>query len=72
MISVRLLTELRWGDHTLFIKHYLEGKLTLLLVYVDAMIVVGDDEHDKQILKEKLVDQFETKDLGWLEYFPRI
>ncbi|RDX84430.1 Copia protein, partial [Mucuna pruriens] len=29
------------GDHTFFIKHSLDGKLTLLLVYVDDMIVTG-------------------------------
>jgi len=57
------------SDHTLFIKHSQEGKLTLLLVYVDDMIVAGDDEHEKQILKEKLAAQFEMKDLGKLKYF---
>jgi len=35
------------GDHTLFIKHSLNGKLTLLLVYVDDMIIIGDDEIEK-------------------------
>jgi len=57
------------GDHTLFIKHSQEGNLTLLLVYVDDMIVAGDDGHEKQILKEKLAAQFEMKDLGKLKYF---
>ena len=57
------------GDHTLFIKHSKEGKLTLLLVYVDDMIVAGDDEHEKKILKEKLAAQFEMKYLGTLKYF---
>ena len=35
------------------------------------MIVVGDDEHEKQNLKEKLVAQLKIKDLGkllhWIE-----
>ncbi|RDX75990.1 hypothetical protein CR513_44073, partial [Mucuna pruriens] len=31
------------GDHTFFIKHSPYGKLTLILVYVDNMIVIGDD-----------------------------
>jgi len=60
------------GDHTLFIKHSPEGKLTLLLVYVDDIIVARDDEHEKQILKEKLVVLFVMKDLGILKYFLRI
>ncbi|RDX67605.1 hypothetical protein CR513_53499, partial [Mucuna pruriens] len=57
------------GDHTLFIKHSPNGKLTLLLVYVDDMIVIGDDEIEKLNLKEKLIPQFEMKELGKLKYF---
>ncbi|RDX83657.1 hypothetical protein CR513_35392, partial [Mucuna pruriens] len=57
------------GDHTLFIKHSLDGKLTLLLVYVDDMIVTSDDEIEKLNLKEKLATQFEMKKLGKLKYF---
>ncbi|RDX79462.1 hypothetical protein CR513_40107, partial [Mucuna pruriens] len=57
------------GDHTLFIKHSLDGKLTLLLVCVDDMIVTNDDEIEKLTLKEKLATQFEMKELGKLKYF---
>nr|KYP36608.1 Copia protein [Cajanus cajan] len=57
------------GDHTLFIKHSPNGKLTILLVYVDNMILVGDDEEEKLTLKKKLTTQFEMKDLGKLKYF---
>ena len=56
----------------MFIKHSPKGKLTLLLVYIDDMIVAEDDEYEKQILKENLVVQFEMKDLGKLKYFPGI
>ena len=35
------------GDHTPFIKHSQDGKLTLLLVYVDDIIIAGDDELEK-------------------------
>ena len=35
------------GDHTHFIKHSQDGKLTLLLVYVDDIIIAGDDELEK-------------------------
>ncbi|RDX98644.1 hypothetical protein CR513_18402, partial [Mucuna pruriens] len=41
------------SDHTLFIKHSPNGKLTRLLVYVDDMIVTGDDKIEKLTLKEK-------------------
>ncbi|RDX94047.1 Copia protein, partial [Mucuna pruriens] len=57
------------GDHTLFIKHSPDGKLTLLPVYVDDMIVTGDDEIEKLTLKEKLATQFEMKELGKPKYF---
>ncbi|RDY07858.1 hypothetical protein CR513_07975, partial [Mucuna pruriens] len=60
------------GDHTLFIKHFPNGKLTLLIVFVDDMIVTGDDEIEKLNLKEKLATQFEMKELGKLKYFLRI
>lgn len=39
------------------------------MVYVDEIIVAGKDEHEKQILKEKLVAQLEVKDLGKMKYF---
>jgi hypothetical protein len=32
------------SDHTLFIKHK-EGKVTTLIVYVDDMVVTGDDSY---------------------------
>jgi len=38
------------------------------LVYVDDM-TVSENEHEKQILKEKLTTIFEMKDLGKLKYF---
>jgi len=51
------------SHHTLFIKHSQDGKLTLLLVYVDDIIIVGYDELEKQTLRERLATQFEMKDL---------
>lgn len=40
------------GDHTLFTKHSKEIKLTALPVYVDDIIVTGDDTAEKKKLKE--------------------
>jgi hypothetical protein len=45
------------SDHTLFLKHRL-GKVTALIVYVDDMIVTGDDAEEISKLQEQLVIEF--------------
>ena len=57
------------GDHTLFIKHPAAGGVTALLVYVDDIIVTGNDEREKQDVKQRLAKEFEIKELGKLKYF---
>ena len=57
------------GDHTLFIKHSISGGVTTLIVYVDDIIVTGNDEKEKNNLKQCLAKEFEIKDLGKLIYF---
>ena len=57
------------GDHTLFIKHSTTGGVTALLVYVNDIIVMGNDEKEKQDLKQCLIKEFEIKELGRLKYF---
>ena len=41
----------------------------MLLLYMDDMIITGDDLSDIQELKDFLSQQFEMKDLGHLSYF---
>ena len=41
----------------------------LLLLYVNDMIIIGDDFSGIQELKDFLSRQFEIKDLGHLNYF---
>jgi len=56
------------SDHTLFLKT--QGELvTCLIIYVDDMILTGNDEEEIMSLKEKLFEEFEMKDLGELRYF---
>ena len=56
------------SDHTLFLKT--RGKLvTCLIIYVDDMILTGNDGEEIMSLKEKLFEEFEMKDLGELRYF---
>ena len=56
------------GDHTLFRKHH-GGKVTILLVYVDDIIITGNDEFGVSFLSSELAKAFEIKPLGRLRYF---
>ena len=56
------------SDHTLFLKHK-KGKVTALIVYVDDMVVTGNDLEEKAPLQHHLTSEFEMKDLGALKYF---
>ncbi|KAJ0634467.1 putative RNA-directed DNA polymerase [Helianthus annuus] len=59
------------SDHTLFLKR--RGSLvTCLIIYVDDMILTGNDEEEMLMLRDKLFSEFEMKDLGRLKYFLRI
>ena len=56
------------ADHTLFLKRK-GDKITCLLIYVDDMIITGNDEEEIAQLKKNLATEFEMKDLGALKYF---
>ncbi|RVW45970.1 Soluble starch synthase 3, chloroplastic/amyloplastic [Vitis vinifera] len=57
------------ADHTLFVKKSRAGKMTILIVYVDDIILSGNDMEELQNLKKYLSEEFEIKDLGNLKYF---
>ncbi|GFY96524.1 alcohol dehydrogenase 1 [Actinidia rufa] len=57
------------GGHTLFVKHSSSGGVTVLLVYVDDIVVAGNDEKERQALILWLASEVEIKDLGKLKCF---
>ncbi|KAG6537946.1 hypothetical protein ZIOFF_003049 [Zingiber officinale] len=56
-------------DHTLFTKTSKKDKISVLIVYVDDIILTGDDIEEMSILKASLDKEFEIKDLGQLRNF---
>ncbi|WKA05326.1 hypothetical protein VitviT2T_023300 [Vitis vinifera] len=56
------------SNHTLFLKKQ-HGKITALIVYVDDMVVTGNDPKERKALQNYLSKEFEMKDLGHLKYF---
>ena len=56
------------SDHTLFTKIF-EGKVSCLIVYVNDIIVTGNDFKEMEKMKVNLTKEFEIKDLGYLKYF---
>ncbi|KAE8730369.1 tir-nbs resistance protein [Hibiscus syriacus] len=55
-------------DFSLFVKVN-EGKLAIVLVYVDDLIITGDDEAEILQTKENLSVRFQMKELGQLKHF---
>ncbi|CAJ2644587.1 unnamed protein product [Trifolium pratense] len=57
------------ADHTLFTKFSRDGKIAILIVYVDDIVLTGNDTVEMGRVKEKLAIDFEIKDLGSMRYF---
>ena len=56
------------GDHTLFFKHQM-SLITILLVYVDDIIIIGNNFIEIKQLEGHLASNFQIKHLGPLKYF---
>ncbi|RVW45362.1 Retrovirus-related Pol polyprotein from transposon RE1 [Vitis vinifera] len=54
------------SDHTSFLKKQ-HGKITALIVYVDDMVVTGNDPEERKALQNYLSREFEMKDLDLLQ-----
>ena len=53
----------------MFIKHFSQGNIAALIVYIDDIVVTGDDLEEIIQLKKSLSKEFEIKDLDALKYF---
>ncbi|PNY03100.1 retrovirus-related Pol polyprotein from transposon TNT 1-94 [Trifolium pratense] len=56
------------SDYSLFTKQASSG-LTIILVYVDDLVLGGTDSNEIQNIKALLDEKFSIKDLGYLKYF---
>ena len=55
-------------DPSLFV-NVTKGKLIAICIYVDDLIVIGDDDENINDVKRKLKSEFKISDLGELKYF---
>ncbi|KAK2997364.1 hypothetical protein RJ639_025480 [Escallonia herrerae] len=53
-------------------RHSTDGKIAILIVYVDDIILTRDDIAEMEQLKQCLASEFEIKDLGSLKFFLRM
>lgn len=57
------------ADHSVFFRCSSSKTFIYLVVYVDDIVITGDDQEGIQALKQHLFQHFQTKDLGSLHYF---
>ena len=53
----------------MFVKHSYSKGVTTLIVYVDDIILTGNDEREREAMKQCMKNEFEIKELGKLKYF---
>jgi len=57
------------ADHSVFYRHSAPSRCIYLVVYVDDIVITGNDQDGITDLKQHLFKHFQTKDLGRLKYF---
>lgn len=55
----------------MFIKNFVDEKITLFIVYVNDIIIMGDDDEQVNRLKKLLATKFKVKDFSTLLVFFR-
>jgi len=56
------------ADHLVFYRRSKAGSI-YLVVYVDDIVLIGNDNHSISQIKQHICHHFQTKDLGKLRYF---
>lgn len=57
------------SDHTMFFKQSQDGLKTILIVYVDDIILTGDNLSKIRRINKFLAIEYEVRDLGQMRYF---
>ena len=57
------------ADHSVFYRHSAPGRCIYLAVYVDDVVITGNNQDGMTDLKQHIFKHFQTKDLGKLKYF---
>ena len=57
------------SNQAVFHHHTSSGQCIYLIVYVDDIVITGNDQDGIRKLKQHIVSHFQTKDLGKLKYF---
>ena len=57
------------ADHSVFYRHSQPNLCIYLVVYVDDIVITGNDQDGITNSKQHLFQHFQTKDLGRLKYF---
>ena len=56
-------------DQTMFYKHSGDNKISILIFYVDDIILIGDNIMELEKLKGALAKELGVKDIGQFKYF---
>jgi Reverse transcriptase (RNA-dependent DNA polymerase) len=56
------------ADHSLFVKND-NLYITIILVYIDDIIIIGNNQNQIKEIKAQLKSKFGIKNLGYLKYF---
>ena len=57
------------GDHTLFFQHSRTRGVTILIVYLDNIIIIGNNKDEARRLEDHLLKHFEAKRSWTFEIF---